>query len=150
MSVCTTIFWQISCLSLQTEVNSGCCVQMKLNCFGNFRDTLADAFPDAFKDFQRDLGITRTYPSLGWISIGRSITVKKLLFLRTILVMTDDSICKHLLIHRAAVYSADSVKYSRNESDNAIFEISNVCEEFEILEICQAMNNNRSYLSKTE
>ena len=64
--------------------------------------------------------------------------------------MTDDSICKRLLIHRTTVYNADLVKYSRNESDSPIFEILNVCEEFWILEIFQAMINNGCYLTKTE
>ena len=90
------------------------------------------------------------YYPLGWISIDRFIKVKKLLFLRSILVMPDDAICKRLLVHKAAVYNEHQYISSRNESDRPIFEILNVCMEFRIFEKCFNMINGGCYLSKYE
>ena len=47
------------------------------------------------------------YTALGWMSLDRVIQVKKLMFLRTILVLEDDNtcICKKILVRRANDFS---------------------------------------------
>ena len=90
------------------------------------------------------------YYPLGWISIDRFVKVKQLLFLRTILVMPDDAICKRMLVHKAAFYNDHQDILSRNESDSPICEILNVCKEYGIFEKCLNMINCGCYLTKAE
>ena len=71
------------------------------------------------------------YP-LGWISMSRFIQVKNLLFLRTILVMPEEAICKQILVLRATDYQHDRVVSARNVHDSPTFKIFNANKEFEI------------------
>ena len=146
MSVCTTIFWAII---------------MPIVTYGSELWVLRGNETELLHKFQRYVGrrcqrfpkrspnYSAYYP-LGWLSIDRFIKVKKLLFLRTILVMSDDAICKRMLVHKAAVYTEHQFISSRNEVDSPIFEILNVCKEFGILDKCVDMINGGCYLSKFE
>ena len=91
-----------------------------------------------------------SYYSLGWISIDRFIKVKKLLFLRSIIIMPHDAICKQILVARAAHCNNDVQKRTRIEHSSPIFKILNVCNEFDILEMFLAMIENGSHMSKIE
>ena len=64
--------------------------------------------------------------------------------------MSDDAICKRMLVHKAAVYIEHHLNSSRNEFDSPIFEILNVCKEFGILDKCLNIINRGCYLSKLE
>ena len=146
MSVCTTIFWAII---------------MPIVTYGSELWVLRGNETELLRSFQRYVGrrcqrfpkrspnYSAYYP-LGWISIDRFIKVKKLLFLRTILVMPDDAICKRMLTHKAEIYTEHQVTSARNEFDSPIFEILNVCKEFGIFEKCIEMINGGCYLSKLE
>ena len=116
---------------------------------------------DILRKFQRYVGRrcqrfpTRTpnysavYP-LGWISIERYVKVKKLLFLRTIMVMTDDAICKQMLVHRTREYQIDVPKSNINEYNSPVFDILNTCKDFDILDICINMIENGFHFDKQE
>ena len=64
--------------------------------------------------------------------------------------MSDDAICKRMLVHKAPVYTKHQFISSRNEVDSPIFEILNICKEFGILDKCVDMINGGFYLSKFE
>ena len=63
--------------------------------------------------------------TLGWISIDRFIKVKTLFFLKSMMVMTDEYMCKQLLVHRAGEYQNYPIIRARKEHDSHIFEILN-------------------------
>ena len=54
------------------------------------------------------------------------IQVKKLMFPRTILIMEDDDVCKHILIARARECSANLDTCRRNDFSSPIFDILDV------------------------
>ena len=87
---------------------------------------------------------------LGWIDILKFIKVKKLLFLRTILVMHDDAICKQVLLARTASYFNNLEMGKRNAHSSPVFELLNTCADFGILDICHNMIENGCQLGKSE
>ena len=56
-----------------------------------------------------------SYAPLGWISIEKVVYAKKLMFLRTILMMEEDMTCKRLVIQRARDYTENLQKAKQNE-----------------------------------
>ena len=145
-ALCTTVFWAII---------------MPIVTYGSELWVLHSDEVKLLRKFQRYIGrrcqrfpkkspnYLAFYP-LGWISIDCFIKVKKLLLLRTIMVMAEDAICKRILIHRAHEYGVNSVKCSRNECDSPIYETFNKCKEFGILEKCIEMVDRGCYLSKQD
>ena len=90
------------------------------------------------------------YTPLGWMSLDRIIQVKKLLFLRTILVMKDEDVCKRILIARTNDF-ADNFNLARqNEFCSPIFDILNVSIQVGMYDICMRMITTGCYLSKEE
>ena len=87
---------------------------------------------------------------LGWIDILKFIKVKKLLFLRTILVMPDDSICRQILKTRKEAYVNNPNNGINNVHSSPTFELLNTCSEFDILDMCYTMIENGCHLSKSE
>ena len=127
MSICNTVFWAI----IASILTFGCELWV-----------LRPGEIDILRKFQRYVGRrcqrfpTRTpnyraVYSLGWISIERYVKVKKLLFLRTIMVMTDDAICKQILVHRTREYQIDVPKSNINEYNSPVFDILNTCKDFD-------------------
>ena len=146
MSVCTTIFWAIimpivtygaELWVLQPDETEKLCI------FQRYIARRCQRFP------KRSPNYSSVNP-LGWTNIDSYIKVKKLLFLRTILVMPDQAVCKRILVARSAIYREDPVTCSRNDYDSPIFEILNVSAELGILEFCMAMIEGGCHLSKLE
>ena len=73
------------------------------------------------------------------MSLDRFIQGKKLVFLRTMLVLEDDAICKRVLIERANEYALDVNKSKANEYDSPIFEILNTSWDVGLYETCMSM-----------
>ena len=87
---------------------------------------------------------------IGWISIERFIQVNKMLFLRTLMVMPDESIVKQVLVDRVNMYQNDTERYTRNEINSLVFELLNTCKMFGNFYICVAVINGGCYFSKDE
>ena len=64
---------------------------------------------------------------MGWMSIDRYIQGKKLLFLRTIVKLEDDAICKRLLKERTLEFSQNHEAAKANEYDSPIYDLLNTC-----------------------
>ena len=64
------------------------------------------------------------------------------------MVMTDDAICKQILVHRTGEYQIDVPNSNRNEYNSPIFDILNTCREFDILDMCIDMIENGCYVDK--
>ena len=66
------------------------------------------------------------------------------------MVMTDDAICKQMLVHRTREYQIDVPKSNINEYNSPVFDILNTCKDFDILDICINMIENGFHFDKQE
>ena len=88
------------------------------------------------------------YTPLGWMSIDRFIQVKKLLFLRTILIADENDTCKRILCTRAVDFANNIGKGRANEHASPIFDLLNTSIEVDLYDICMRMIMNGHHLSK--
>ena len=80
--------------------------------------------------------------------LERVIQVRKLMFIRSILVMEDGSVPKTVFCERAKFYF-DNVRFcSRNDQCSPVFDMLNVCSIFGFLEIVKDMVTNEHYYPK--
>ena len=87
-----------------------------------------------------------SYIGLGWISIEIFIYVKKLLFIRTIMVMKDDSVYRRVFINRYRIYVSDRPRYSLNVLDSPVFDIMRIVDIFGLHnEVNDMVQNTRLY-----
>ena len=146
MNVCTTVFWAII---------------MPIVSYGSELWVLQPDEVDLLRKFQRYIGRRcqrfpkrspnySTFTPLGWIDIIRFIKVKKLLFLRSILIMQDDAICKRILRAKSTIYMDNPEVGVRNTNISPTYELLNVCTEFGILDMCYNMIQGGCHLSKSE
>ena len=116
---------------------------------------------DLLRKFQRMIGrkCQRLHPKspnfsaylpIGWLSIDRFIQGKKLMFLRTILVLENDAICKRILKERALEFSQNIPKARLNENDSPIFDILNTCIDTGLYDICMNMIHRDQYYTKEQ
>ena len=146
MAVCNILFWSI----IAPIVTYGSEVwvlqpdeQELLRKFQRYVCRRCQRFPPRSPNF------STTYP-MGWMDIVQFINVKKMLFLRTIITMPDDAICKRVLVHKATEYRNDPLRGTRNTYNSPINELLNVSREFGILELCLDLIENGCHLSKYE
>ena len=88
------------------------------------------------------------YTPLGWMSIDRVIQVKKLLFLRTILIADDPDISKQILYNRAIEFSDNMEEGRLNEFSSPIFDILNTSILVDLYNECMRMIVDGHYYSK--
>ena len=88
------------------------------------------------------------YSPLGWMSLDRYIQVKKLLFLRTILVGEEHDISKRLLYTRAIDFANDPFTGRANEHNSPIFDLLNTSIQVELYDICMRMIVDGYFYSK--
>ena len=90
------------------------------------------------------------YTPMGWMSLDRVIQVKKLLFLRTIMVLNDDDRCKRILVNRANELCENLNVKKRNEFSSPIFDILNTSIQVELFDSCMRMIRFGCLYSKAE
>ena len=88
------------------------------------------------------------YAPLGWMSIDRVIQVKKMLFLRTILIADDLDISKQILYNRAIEFSDNVETCRQNEFSSPIFDILNTSILVDLYNECMRMIVDGYYYSK--
>ena len=88
------------------------------------------------------------YAPLGWMSIDQVIQVKKLLFLRTILIADDRDISKQILYNRAIEFSDNLEICRQNEFSSPIFDILSTSILVELYNECMRMIVDGYYYSK--
>ena len=146
MKVCSTLFWTIIA---------------PIVTYGSEVWVLRNDEVEALRKFQRLVGRKcqrfppnspnySAYIPIGWLSIDRFIQGKKLLFLRTILSLEDDAICKRILRDRSLEFSQNRNLARINEFDSPVFEILNVCVEMGIFDTCMNMIHRNHYYSKEQ
>ena len=146
MATCSILFWSI----IVPIVTYGCEVWVlnseetsELRKFQRYVGRRCQRFPKRSPNFS-------AYTPLGWMSLDRVVQVKKLMFLRTILVMEDDDVCKRILIARAHEFSEDVDKGRMNVNCSPIFDILSVSIQVGVYDTCMRMILNGCYLSKAE
>ena len=84
------------------------------------------------------------------VRAAKLIYIYILIFLRTIITMPENAICKRILMKKAEDYRIDPLKGSRNDCSSPINELLNVSRDFGILDLCLDMIANGCHLSKVE
>ena len=146
MKACSVIFWSII---------------VPIVTYGSELWVLSSSEIEEIRKFQRYVGRRcqrfpkrspnySSYSPLGWLSLDRLIQVKKLMFLRTILVMGDEDICKRILVNRAEEFCDNRNTCMRNEFASPIFDILNTCLQVDLFDVCMRMVRTGCYLSKAE
>ena len=90
------------------------------------------------------------YTSMGWMSLDRVVQVKKLLFLRTIMVMDDDDRCKMIMMSRANEFCENLEVKKRNEYGSPIFDILSTSIQVDLFDTCMRMIRMGCMYSKAE
>ena len=119
MRTCATLFWSIviPVITYGSEIWVLKCHEIELlrKCQRQI-GRRCQRFPDRSPNYS-------AYAPLGWLSIDRMIQVKKLLFVRTMTVLEDNTICKKILVSRTHEF-LDNVEKARANIDNSpVFEI---------------------------
>ena len=146
MKVYSTLFWSI----IAPIVRYGCEVWVPRG------DEI-----EILRKFQRIIGrrCQRLHPNspnysaylpIGWMSLDRFIQGKKLMFLRTILVLENDAICKRILKERSLEFFQNIPRARMNENDSPVFEILNVCIDTDLYETCMNMIHRDHFYTKEE
>ena len=146
MATCSILYWSIlvPIVTYGSELWVMSSVEInELRKFQRYIGRRCQRFPKRTPNYS-------AYTPLGWMSIDRVIQVKKLLFLRTILVMEEQDICKRILKVRANDYANNVEKGRMNENSSPIYEILNTSVQAGMFDICMRMINNGCYLSKLE
>ena len=114
---------------------------------------------ESLRKFQRYVGrkcqrfpqrsaILSAYLPLGWISLEKVVYVKKLLFFRSICQMEDIATCKKVLTVQANKYNTNRAHCMINECNSPMWEIFNVAQRLDLLEVCLNMILNGHFYSK--
>ena len=146
MSTCSLLYWSII---------------VPIVTYGSEVWVLKSAEIEELRKFQRSIGRRcqrfpkrspnySGYAPLGWMSIDRLIQVKKLMFLRTILVLDDEDTCKRILAARANAFSENINLGRLNEFSSPIYDILNTSILVGLYDVCMRMITLGCYFSKTE
>ena len=146
MRVCSSLFWSIiapiTTYGCEIWVLRGDEIEM-LRKFQRMVGRRCQRFPQRSPNYS-------AYSSMGWLSIDRYIQGKKLMFLRTILELEDDAICKRLLYERSLEYANQRAKASTNEHDSPIYDLLNTSADIGLYEVCMNMIRNEHHYTKQE
>ena len=84
------------------------------------------------------------------MSLDKVIQIKKMMFLRTILIMDEGDVCKRLLNVRAHEYVENNAEGRINEFCSPIFDIINTSISLGLYDVTMRMINSGCYMSKYE
>ena len=91
-----------------------------------------------------------SYIGLGWISLEIYIYVKKILFIRSIMVLKEDSVYRRIFINRYTQYISDRLRFSTNILESPVFDILRIVDVFELHNEVQGMVQNTRLFSKRQ
>ena len=89
-----------------------------------------------------------SYRGLGWLSLEVYIYIKKLLFIRTIAILNEDSVYKHVFMNRYMNYMNNRQISQENILESPTFDMLRIAEIFGLLTEVDGMLNGTKYLSK--
>ena len=129
MATCNVIFWS---------------VVVPTTLYGCELWIMDDAALCLIEEFQNYIGkrVQRFHPrvsnicsfyGLGWMRLERIIQIRKLMFIRTIMVMEDGELPKKKICERASVYFSDVNVGNSNVYQSATFDLLNMCVIFDLV-----------------
>ena len=144
MNTCNTVFWSV----VVPTVIYGCELWL-----------LNDKSLDLLEVFQNYVGkrIQRLHPrcpnvcsfySLGWMRLERLIQIRKISFVRSIMVLPDDAVPKIIFCKRARVYFLNRRILDENPSQSNTFDLLKTCEIFGLIENVKNMVENGHFYPK--
>ena len=89
-----------------------------------------------------------SFPGLGWIRLENYINIKKLLFLRTIIVLKDEEVHKRVLCQRLEQFVNNTVICTRNTHQSPIFDILRIAQIYGLFDDLMRMLNGTHHISK--
>ena len=145
MATCNIIFWS---------------VVVPTTLYGCELWIMNDTSLDMIEDFQNHIGkrIQRFHPkipnicsfyALGWMRLEWIIQIRKLLFIRSIMVMQDDELPKKIFCDRAKCYFSNVQYGNENLLQSAVFDLLNVCAIFGLLNEVKSMVERHRLFPKT-
>ena len=146
LSTCNLIFWSLV---------------VPITLFGSELWVLNEQDVQNLDGFQRQIGrrmqrfhnrspSNTCVRSLGWMRLETFVYAKKVLFLRTILCMGNDSIYKKILIQRLKDFENDRDKALVNEFYSPLYDIFRVTIMFGMMHMAVGMLNGSHFFSKQE
>ena len=91
-----------------------------------------------------------SYRGLGWLSIEMYIYIKKMLFIRTIAVLGEESVYKHVFVNRYIQYVNNRQIAKLNVLESPSFDILRIAEVFGLHIEVDAMLRGTRYFSKNQ
>ena len=144
MATCSVIFWSI----VVPTTLYGCELWI-----------MDDASLNLIEDFQNFIGkrTQRFHPKipnicsfygLGWMRLERIIQIRKIMFIRSIMVMDDEDLPKKIFCDRAKVYFLDPLSGSENACQSAVFDLLNVSSLFNMIDEVKNMVEGQHFYPK--
>ena len=91
-----------------------------------FQNSLADKFKK----------LSHSKCPFKWLSIDKYIKIKKMVFLKSILNMHEDSVCRKILRQQADKYDRNKELGDRNDVGSPVYDLLNVCKELGMYNMC--------------
>ena len=144
MATCNVVFWSVV---VPTAIY-GCEVWI-----------MDAASLDLIEEFQNYVGkrmqrlhsrapISCSFFGLGWMRLERVIQIRKLMFIRSIIIMDLNALSRKIFCERAAQYFNDVVYNSENICQSTVFDLLNVCDIFGMLDEVRNMIERDHYYPK--
>ena len=90
-----------------------------------------------------------SYYGLGWMRLERIIQIRKLMFIRTILIMDDNCLSKKVFCERAHVYFSNDLVDTENVSNSIVYDLLNVGSIFDMLDEIKGMVEAQHFYPKS-
>ena len=145
MATCNVIFWSI----VVPTTLYGCELWI-----------LDDPLLNVIEEFQNYIGkrVQRFHPKvpnvcsyygLGWMRLERIIQIRKLMFIRTILIMDENSLTKKMFCERAEVYFSEDHVGTENGPKSIVFDLLEVSALFGMLDEVKGMVQTQRFYPKS-
>ena len=102
------------------------------------------------KRFHQSSPRETSYAGLGWIRIELFVYIKKLLFVRNIANLKEDSIYRKVFNQRQLVYANNKILSRQNKNNSPTFDILRISEIFDIYEEVNMMLHGTRYYTKSQ
>ena len=145
MATCNIIFWSIV---VPTTIY-GCGLWVLDDSTLSIIEEFQNYIGKKVQRFHTKIPNVCSYYGLGWMRIERIIQIRKRMFIRSILVMDDNSLSKKIFSERAIVYFTNDLTDTENTSNSMVFDLLNVSSTFGLLDEIRGMIENQHFYPKS-